>query len=98
MLFQLQHNRFVRQFIPVIADTRKMFYQMLRHLLYAANQAAFVVCLMKVIFQHVAYLLPFLRAHLCMNPAICNNLHRPVREQQINQHAIVLFGIPYPQM
>ena len=39
----LQHHRFVRQFIPVIADMRKMFYQMLRHRLNAADHARFIV-------------------------------------------------------
>jgi hypothetical protein len=33
-----------------------------------------------------------------VNPAIGNNLNVPVGEQQINQHAAVVLGVPYPQL
>ena len=61
-----------------------MFHQMPRHGLNAADYAACVVRLFKGSFHRTAYLLPFIQAHLRVNPAIGNKLNVPVGKQQIN--------------
>lgn len=93
---ELQHYRLARQFIPDIADSGKMLYQMLRYRLNTADHAHFVVRMFKGCFPRAENLFPFLRVHPCVNPAISNNLDVAVGKQQINQHAVVVFGIPHP--
>lgn len=74
-----------------------MFHQVLRHCLNAANNAPFIFRLFKGSFHREAYLLPFLRTHFCVYPAIGNDFHVPVGEQQINQQAVIVFGVPHSQ-
>ena len=80
----LQHYRLVRQFVPVVSDWGEMPCQMLRHLLDAADHSPFEVPLSESGLHFAAYPLPFLRAHLLVNSAVGNDLHVPVREQQVN--------------
>ena len=71
---------------------------MARHLLDAADHAPFIVRLSKSGFHFAAYSLPFLLAHFLVNSAVGDDLHVPVREQQVNKNAVVVFGTPYPQL
>lgn len=98
MLVELQHYRFVGQFILPGTGSGKMFDQMPRHRLNSADHAVFVVGLFKGGFHRAANLFPFLRTHFRVNPAIGNNLDIPISKQQTNQHAVILFGVPYTQL
>ena len=42
--------------------------------------------------------LPALAAHARMHAAVGDDLHVMIRQQQINQHAVVVFRIPHAQM
>ena len=75
-----------------------MCHQMLRHRPNAADHAAFVVRLFKGSFHLAADVFPFPRADLRVNPAIGNDLHGPVGEQQVDQQAVVVLGIPHAQL
>src|ERR1700693_4879491 len=71
---------------------------MLCNRLNTADHAAFVFRVFKGSFHLAANAFPFPRARLRMNPAISNNFHGPVGKQQINQHAVIVFGVPYPHL
>ena len=71
---------------------------MLRHRLNTADYPAFIVRLFKGRFHLAADVCPFPGAHLRVNPTIGNNLHGPIGKQQINEQAVVVLGIPHPQL
>src|SRR5205814_10337534 len=77
---------------------RKMRGQLLRYRLNPLDHAACEISRPEIGFHLLADLLPTGSADFDVDAAIGDDLDVPVRQQQINQHSIVVRGVPYPQM
>src|ERR1700740_1233267 len=92
---RLEHHRFVGQLVHPAA--REMTRQMLRHGADSVYVRLLIVSLLELILHRAAYLLP-LRSGLGVDAAVGDDLHVAVREQKIDQHAVVVLGIPEPKL
>ena len=70
----------------------------LRHPLDAAHHGGFVPALRQSGFHVAADPLPFARARAGVNAPIGDDLDVAVREQQVNEHAVVVLGVPDPEL
>ena len=59
-----------------------------------AQHTLFEITFAECTFHFTAYRFPALRADPPMDAAIGNDLNIAVRQQQIDQHAVVVFGVP----
>lgn len=75
-----------------------MFRQLLANGLYAVQHARFKLPTSEHPFHVLADLLPTSLANLPVYAAISHNLYIMVGKQQINQHAIIVLGIPDIEM
>src|SRR5882762_11591767 len=91
----LEHHRLVGQLVHPAA--REMPRQMPRHRADSVCYRLFIISLLQLRFHRAADLLP-LRAGLGVDAAIGDDLHVAVREQQVNQDAVVVLGVPYAQL
>src|SRR4029079_13191632 len=76
----------------------KMRGQLLRHFLYPLDHAACEISRPEVGFHLPADLLPTGGADLGVNAAIGDDLDVAIRQQQIDQHSIVVCRVPYPYL
>src|SRR5216684_2035554 len=92
---RLEHHRLVGQLVHPAA--REMPRQMPRHRADSVCYRLFIISLLELRFHRAADLLP-LRAGLCVDPAIGDDLHVALREQEVDQYAVVVLGIPDPKL
>src|SRR6267378_1787139 len=92
---RLEHHRSVGQLVDPAA--REMPRQMPRHRADSVCYRRFIVSPLELRFHRAADLLP-LRPGLCVDAAVGDDLHVAVREQKIDQDAVVVLGIPYAQL
>src|SRR5256885_9563477 len=71
--------------------------QMPRHRADSVCYRLFIVSLLELRFHRAADLLP-LRPGLCVDAAVGDDLHVALREQEVDQHAVVVLGIPDPKL
>src|SRR5438874_7295305 len=94
----LHHDRLVRQLIGVAAILRKMRRELSRHRRDPIDHAGFEISRTEVPLHRGADLLPTLRPDLGGDAAIGDDLDLAVGEQEIDQHAVVVMGVPDAQM
>src|SRR5205085_2137074 len=90
----LQHDRLVRQLIGVAAMLRKMRRERSRRRRDSLDRAGFEISRTKVSLHRGADLLPTLHPTLGVDAAIGDDLDLAVGEQEIDQHAVVVMGVP----
>src|SRR2546427_361815 len=74
-----------------------MLRQMPRDRADSVRYRLFIVSLLELRFHRAADLLP-LRPGLCVDAAVGDDLHVALREQEVDQHAVVVLGIPDPKL
>src|SRR5216684_8266900 len=81
-----------------MAIGRKIFCELPRHGFDPLDHAALEIPRLEIRFHLAADVLPAFRANLGVNAAVGDDLDVAVRQQQIDQHAAVVRGVPDPQM
>src|ERR1700738_3037232 len=77
---------------------RKMRGELLSHSLDALCDAGFKLPRPEIALHRLADFLPARAANFCIDAAIGDDLDLAVGQQEIDQHAIVVGGVPDPQM
>ncbi len=94
----LHHHRRVRQLVAMRALRREVGREQARHRLDALDHAGLEVRLAKLRFHAAADRLPAGLTDPRINAAVGDDLDLAIGEQQINQHAIIVLGVPDPQL
>src|ERR1700677_1258214 len=95
----LQQDRLVRQLVRTLAaNARKMALQEASDLLHAGDGAAAEVTCAIVAFHFAANLFPLTRLDLRRQAAIGQNLDRAVRDEHIDEDAVVMQRVPHPEV
>src|SRR5947209_8010084 len=95
---RLNHHRCIRQFILAAAMPWKMRRQLAGYFLDTPEDAGLEIAGPELGFHRLADSLPTSGTDLRIDAAIGNDLDIAIGEQQINQHAVVVGGVPDPQM
>src|SRR6185437_33163 len=95
---RLNHQRLVRQLVRVRPARREIFRKLARDGLDALDDPGLELPLPEIGLHVAANCLPALAADLGVDAAVGDDLDLAVGEQEINQHAIVVGGVPDPQM
>ncbi len=93
-VYASNHHRRVRQFIPPGPLRGKVRRQLPRHGFDSPEHAAFEVSRSEFSFHLDADLLPGRKAYLLVDATVGDNLEVAVGQQQIDQHAVIMGGIP----
>ena len=92
------HHRCIRQFICPTAALREMLRQFARHGRYPLDHAALEVPCPEIRFHLLADFFPALAADPGVYSTIGHNLEIVVGQQQVDQDAVVVDGVPDPQL
>src|SRR5882757_4816418 len=95
---RLDHHRLVRQFVAGMAVGRKVLREFARHGFDAIDHAALEIPGPEISLHHAADGLPALGTDLGIDAAVGDDLDVAVGQQQIDQHAVVVRGVPDAQM
>jgi hypothetical protein len=92
----LQYGRCVGQLPRLVAVNGIVLSQMLRDRLDPGDHALLEVSCLEGLFHLATDALPFVRAHPAVDAAIGHDFHSAIGQQQVDEHAITMFGIPHP--
>src|SRR5512146_3166191 len=87
-------DRLIRQLVDLGSDLRIVAGEMRPDTAYARDDAFLEPALMECGFHFMAHRLPCCLPQFGMNAAVCHDLDIAIREQQVDQHAVVVFGVP----
>src|SRR5215472_13867523 len=92
------HDRLVRQLVARMGIGREIFRKFARHRRASLEHTRLELAGAEVVLHAAADHLPPARADPAVDAAVGNNLDIAVGEQKIDQHAVIVRGVPDPQM
>src|SRR5271165_3126703 len=98
MTAYLHHHRRIRQLVATRTLRREKFRELPRHRFDTPDRAGLELTAAKLRFHLAADFLPAGFALARINAAVGDDLDLAVGEQQIDQDAVVVLGVPDPQM